>query len=220
MTSGSSVPSGRILGGMALHRHTARVRSAAYPGITLILGASLIGMTACSSGLVPSPVATVTVTALPTSSTNPTGATTPTGTTASTGTKTSATARTMRDVSGGDMYSFATPTGNIVCLLVGKGSGAASDYVRCTIRQKTWVGPARPTSCDLDYGTDLAVSSPGRGEFTCAGDTVLGIPGQAAVGYGTTVRMGQAACEVDSNGVTCRAGSHGFFMAKESYRLF
>ncbi len=203
---------------MALHRHSTRARSAAYPGIILILGAALIAVTACSSGLVSAPVTTVTVTASPTSSANATGATTPTGTT-STGTKTAATPRAVRDVSDREMYSFATPTGNIVCLLVGKGSGATSDYVRCTIRQKAWVGPARPASCDLDYGTDLAVST-GRGEFTCAGDTVLGIPGQATLGYGTTVRMGQAACDIDSNGVTCRAGSHGFFMSKENYRLF
>ncbi len=196
----------------------------------LMCAAVIVALAGCSGGA-GAPPAPVTVTVTPgtsgASSSGP-GASTgtsstpalPGATSAPTAPVTGTATRSVRDVSGRDLYSFATPTGNIVCVLVGKGIGAASDNVRCTIRQKAWSSPARPASCELDYGTDLEVSSPGRGEFTCAGDTILGMSGQATVGYGTTVRMGQAACEVDSNGVTCRAGSHGFFIAKESYRLF
>ena len=63
---------------------------------------------------------------------------------------------------------FVTPSGNIGC-------GYTDDprhLLRCDILQSSDV-PAKPRSCDLDYGYAYAMNRRGRASTLCAGDTVV-----------------------------------------------
>jgi Family of unknown function (DUF6636) len=110
---------------------------------------------------------------------------------------------------------FETPSSNIGCYV-------DRNAARCDIRERSWSPPPEPKSCikiGLDYGQGLVVGKH-RAEFICAGDTALG--GEATLGYGQSTRRGPMVCLSQERGMTCRnsATGHGFFLARERYRIF
>ncbi len=109
---------------------------------------------------------------------------------------------------------FRSPSGNIGC--AGYGSS-----VRCDIRDTTNGTPAKPKSCDLDWGTAYGVGLAGRkGYRLCVGDTVLD-PRRPIRPYGTTWRFRSITCRIRQSGVTCQnAKGHGFVLSKARQRLF
>ncbi len=109
---------------------------------------------------------------------------------------------------------FRTPSSNIGCVIAG---GAA----RCDIRNRDWEPPPKPPSCMFDYGQGISVGSSLRGEFVCAGDTALD-PSLKPLAYGLDTVVGRFRCSSREDGVTCTntATSHGFFIARDRYRLF
>ena len=109
--------------------------------------------------------------------------------------------------------AFRSPTGNIGCAMT-------SQSVRCDIRERSWRPPAKPRSCDVDFGQGVSVDRTGRGRFVCAGDTTLGVG--RTVGYGALVRRGRFACRVRVSGVRClnTRNRHGFALSRQGYRLF
>jgi hypothetical protein len=109
--------------------------------------------------------------------------------------------------------SFDTPSRNIGCYVSASGA-------RCDIRSHTWTTPAKPASCDVDYGQGVSVGRSGRGRFVCAGDTALHVG--KVLPYGRSVQAGDISCVSARVGVTCRNArtKHGFTLARGSYRLF
>jgi hypothetical protein len=107
---------------------------------------------------------------------------------------------------------FSTPSGNIGCQVTGK-------YVRCDIRKRDWKPTPPPRPCELDYGGGIALGAT-HAEFICAGDTALGAP--KTLGYGQTTRRGPFSCDSEPDGITCsHAGNgHGFFLSRQSFRIF
>ncbi len=107
---------------------------------------------------------------------------------------------------------FSTPSGNIACHV---GAKAA----RCDIRNRDWKPTPPPEPCELDYGHGI-VATPDHAEFVCAGDTTLGAPN--TLPYGEVSVRGQFACESAEDGVTCShlETGHGFFLSRESFRIF
>lgn len=135
-----------------------------------------------------------------------------TSTTSTTTTETGTTASTQGK--HGPHY-FETPSHNIGCFLSQHGP-------RCDIRERTWSPPPEPKSCKkfgVDYGQGIALSSR-RADFVCAGDTALG--GTAILGYGQSAQRGAFVCDSEQKGVTCHDidTGHGFFISRESYRIF
>lgn len=113
------------------------------------------------------------------------------------------------------LRSFQTPSGNIGCVL----SNRFGTQARCDIAKHSWNAPAKPASCDLDYGSGLFIGARGRAHVLCAGDTALHQGPKIA--YGRTVRLTPFACKVSTSGIRCRnAHGHGFFLSRQSYRLF
>jgi hypothetical protein len=108
--------------------------------------------------------------------------------------------------------SFHTPSLNIGC-------NAYNGYLRCDIGQKSWRGPSRPASCPLAYGDSFTMSGTGRPAWTCHGDTALRLG--PVLPYGATWHSGPFTCTSRVNGLTCtnRRG-HGFFLSRQSYRIF
>lgn len=109
---------------------------------------------------------------------------------------------------------FRSPSGNIGC--AGYGSS-----VRCDISRTTNGTPAKPKSCDLDWGTAYGVGlSSRKGYRMCVGDTVLD-PRRPVRPYGTTWRFRSITCRIRESGVTCtNAKGHGFSLSKARQRLF
>lgn len=112
-------------------------------------------------------------------------------------------------------HHFQTPSGNIGCFVSRRDA-------RCDIRERDWEPTPEPKSCrkiGLDYGQGIAVGSD-HAEFVCAGDTVLG--GQDTLAYGQNSRRGLFRCHSGPRGVTCTnaANGHGFFISRQSFRIF
>jgi uncharacterized protein DUF6636 len=138
-------------------------------------------------------------------------ATTPTSTSVTTTTTTQAVATQGKH---GPHY-FETPSHNIGCFLDTHGP-------RCDVREHTWSPPPEPAYCikaGVDWGGGIALSSR-RAAFVCAGDTTLG--GPSILAYGHSAQRGPFICDSEQNGVTCRdtQTGHGFFLSRQSYRIF
>jgi hypothetical protein len=110
---------------------------------------------------------------------------------------------------------FTTPSKNIGCYIDSK-------HARCDIAERDWKPTPEPASCKklgLDYGQGIVVDST-HAEFVCAGDTALG--GPKVLGYGESAQRGDFLCESEEDGVTCShvGNGHGFFLSRQSFRVF
>jgi len=108
---------------------------------------------------------------------------------------------------------FQTPSKNIVCDL-------SPSAVRCDIIHKSWSPPAKPSSCELDWGNGMYISA-GKAGFTCAGDTLIG-SAKVTLEYGYADRSGSVLCTSESSGLTCKdeKTGRGFTLAVARYSLF
>lgn len=79
---------------------------------------------------------------------------------------------------------FHTPTGNIGCVM---SDAVAPASARCDIGDRTWKSPPKPADCPNDYGNGVEVSDK-KGQFVCAGDTVLHQGDQ--IPYGQKLQLG------------------------------
>jgi hypothetical protein len=113
------------------------------------------------------------------------------------------------------LHGFRTPTGNIVCLYY-------KPSLRCDIGSGLSLQPSRPAGCPRwsDFGQGLWVAT-GRAHVVCAGDTTLGGVSPRVLAYGRIWRRNAITCRSRSTGVTCRnTAGHGFFLSRESWRVF
>lgn len=109
--------------------------------------------------------------------------------------------------------AFQSPSGNIGCYIT---PGVA----RCDIAEHSWPTPARPATCDVDYGGGLTIGKTGRGTFFCAGDTTL--HQGPVLAYGSSRSAGRFTCTSRPSGMVCqnRRTHHGFRLARDSYRRY
>lgn len=112
-----------------------------------------------------------------------------------------------------DEVFFQTPSKNIICDL-------SASAVRCDIVHKSWSPPAKPSSCELDWGNGMSISA-GTAGFTCTGDTLIGTASEI-LGYGQADRSGSVLCTSESSGLTCKdeKTGRGFTLAVTRYSLF
>jgi hypothetical protein len=111
---------------------------------------------------------------------------------------------------------FHTPSKNIDCLYSPKTSSRGA-FLRCDIRSGLKPRPKR--SCELDW-TGVVLTATGRGRPNCASDTVAD-PRSRVLAYGKVWRGGGVVCRSRIDGLRCtnRRG-HGFFLSRQSYRVF
>lgn len=109
---------------------------------------------------------------------------------------------------------FQTPTGNIACAM---GGGA----IRCEIQEHTWMAPPKPSDCDVDWGGGVQVGREDPGSFVCAADTVFS-PSNPVLDYGERIIKNRFRCSSKQKGVRCvnSKSGHGFFLSRETVRLF
>ena len=107
---------------------------------------------------------------------------------------------------------FRSPSRNIGCALTKQNA-------RCDIAERDWKPTPANEPCQVDYGNGISLNSNGA-QFTCAGDTTLGAP--IVLEYGQHAQRGNFFCDSAKDGITCsdlRTGA-GFFISRESYRIF
>ena len=112
--------------------------------------------------------------------------------------------------------TFRTPSRNIGCAYY-DASITGRVVFRCDLLSGLNPEPAR--RCEGDW-TGASMSARGRGGPTCAGDTVYD---QRApiLAYGRTWSRGGLSCVSRTTGLTCRnRDGHGFFLARERWRVF
>ena len=118
---------------------------------------------------------------------------------------------------------FTVPSGNTVCGILtakqasGRGAGlyCSSSYI--------------PRKGELEGGVKLNRTGKAR-QITLGNDDSLPISGyngegreyskRPVLGYGKTWKRSGFTCVSRSTGLTCRRGSHGFFLSRESRRFF
>ena len=108
---------------------------------------------------------------------------------------------------------FLSPSRNIGCLIT-------QSNVRCDIDEKSYREPARPSSCQLDYGKAVAVGLAGEAEYACVSDSVLGAG--SVLDYNTSTVVGDFGCTSRETGMTCYnlRTRHGFLISREIVDLF
>ena len=159
--------------------------------------------------------------------TQPAPNTVPRASTSSTGSVSQSvgTGRVLR-VTGRHLFTFTSPSGNIVCLMQESETQSNDASVRCSIESKTWKPPPRPSSCGLDWGSDLELDHGGDAGFLCYGDTIRqATPGEGqfvVLGYGDSVEMESISCVSQTDGTRClnHHTRHGFFISRSRYSLF
>jgi hypothetical protein len=115
---------------------------------------------------------------------------------------------------GTDQAQFATPSGNIACLM-------RADEVRCDVLERTWTLPPKPADCDLDFGNGVLLVSAGPARLSCIGDTVAD-PALPKLAYGQAVRYAGVVCVSRETGLRCDnpVTGHGFRVSRGSYEVF
>ena len=110
---------------------------------------------------------------------------------------------------------FVMPSGNIGCGFTNE----PRRYLRCDILQSSDM-PAKPRSCDLDYGHAYAMNRRGKSRVLCAGDTVVN-RNAPVLDYGETKRIGGFKCKSKMTGLRCRNKSdHGWFLSRDRIARF
>ena len=112
-----------------------------------------------------------------------------------------------------DEVVFRMPSKNIFCAM-------HPSRARCDIIHKTWKPPAKPATCELDWGNGLYIAS-GQAAITCTGDSLIGAA-TTTLDYGRAYRSGDVLCESEPAGVTCRdeKTGRGFTLSSARYGLF
>ena len=113
---------------------------------------------------------------------------------------------------------FQLPSGRLHCSY-DPGDAQQPASLRCDVLEPSF---RRPPSepCPLDFGDSLALTTRGRPQWVCHGDTVLD-PQHPVLAYGQTWSWGGFRCTSATTGVRCvNIAGHGFELARRAYRLF
>jgi hypothetical protein len=110
--------------------------------------------------------------------------------------------------------AFLSPSRNIACLIEGEGE------VRCDITNRSFSPPAKPASCEFDWGQSLILDSKGA-SFACVSDSVYD-DRSPVLAYGQASRVGMIECVSRQEGITCThiGNRHGFFLSQARYNRF
>lgn len=111
-----------------------------------------------------------------------------------------------------DNAGFLSPSGNIAC-------AAYDGVLRCDLKENQARVPARPRTCEGDFGNYFSMSAKGKPERICVGDTVFGE--YRVLGYGKSWSAQGFTCVSEQKGLTCRnSAKKGWFLNKVEQKFF
>jgi hypothetical protein len=114
---------------------------------------------------------------------------------------------------------FTTPSGNIVCGMMGAASTVS---VTCLVIQHTYPTPPTPSSCHLNWvASSLSILSGEVSRGLCLGGEPFD-PISTVLPYGSTLRHGSLACRSESAFLSCvdLATRHGFAVNRAEVRTY
>ena len=113
-----------------------------------------------------------------------------------------------------DPQMFQTPSKNIAC-------ATFESTLRCDMRVVGNSSPAKPSSCEGDYGHAFGVTkTAAKGRRLCVSDAVGG-PGTPTIAYDRTWKRNGFTCRVRRSGLRCtNGGGHGFELRRGRQQLF
>jgi hypothetical protein len=109
---------------------------------------------------------------------------------------------------------FRSPSGNLLCAV-------ATNFAGCQAAEYSYAPPAKPADCHLDWGREIRVGKSDPASFSCYGG-MIAEPDSPVLHYGYEVSRGAYSCRSSERGMTCLDSRtrHGFFISRDSYRLF
>jgi hypothetical protein len=111
--------------------------------------------------------------------------------------------------------SFSTPSGNIRCVAVKSGRKWS---LRCDTLKRAWRPPDRDCRDFGDNAGSVAMTKRKRPRFICVSDAV---DRGRVLQYGRVWDKGPFTCKSRRKGLRCHnRARHGWFLSRESYRLF
>ena len=126
-----------------------------------------------------------------------------------------ASAVTVADARVASFPSFRTPSKNIACAYVAQRS-LGGPFLRCDLLSGLRPEPTR--RCEFDWGA-VVMRPKTKAHASCISDTVYD-KRAPILAYGRTWSRGAFRCQPARNGLTCRSGSHGLFLSRQSWRVW
>lgn len=112
---------------------------------------------------------------------------------------------------------FQTPSGNIFCAYI---TFEDDRDLRCDISRTTNAPPARPRSCELEWGFSFGLTPRGKGRRLCVSDTPMD-PSFKTLAYGRTWTRGPFTCRSRRTHLRCtNLRGHGFQLSRSKQTLF
>jgi len=116
---------------------------------------------------------------------------------------------------GDGFASFRLPSKRIGCMY--GAVGTAKPSIRCDVLG-AGLHPRPTAKCPGDW-VGVTLSARGKARPVCAGDTAVD-PKSPILAYGKTWKRGAITCRSATDGLRCSSMSgHGFFLARESWRV-
>lgn len=116
-------------------------------------------------------------------------------------------------------YYFASPSGNIGCMMGSLLNGG----VMCDIKHYTYARPPDPDHCTgvVNWGDRFSLNPGQEPAMPCHGDTVFDPELDRTLNYGQTQSFGPITCDSEESGMTCTdtGTGHYFRVSSESYQL-
>jgi hypothetical protein len=110
---------------------------------------------------------------------------------------------------------FRMPSKNIACAYIADRS-AGGPLLRCDLLSGLRPEPTR--ACDFDWGA-IFMRPRKKARAGCISDTVYD-KRAPILAYGRTWSRGAFRCQSARKGLTCRSGTHGLFLARQSWRVW
>jgi hypothetical protein len=111
--------------------------------------------------------------------------------------------------------SFRMPSKNIACAYVSQRS-LGGPILRCDVLSGLRPPPSR--SCELDWAA-VEMKPKAKARAACVGDTVYD-KRAPILAYGRTWSRGAFRCQSARKGLTCRSGTHGLFLSRQSWHVW
>ncbi len=116
------------------------------------------------------------------------------------------------------MKAFQTPSGTTLCAFLtvdGKTS------LRCDVMKATNDPPAKPKSCDGDYGFSFSLNPSGAAKRICVSDAIADPRKTKKLAYGTSITRSSMTCRSTRAALICKNRSgHGFRLNRSAQTLF
>jgi hypothetical protein len=123
-----------------------------------------------------------------------------------------------------NLPGFRSPTGNISCLFIPRGSDGAPATMLCKLAHADYAQALQARCNGLDWH-GFVLPSARKGAVNCSGGSLYNPttqhPTYVTLAYGKTWRQKMFSCTSQVNGVNCsNPHGHGMFISRQTWRTW